>query len=137
MELTLTTPALLFPTVSLLLLAYTNRFLAVASVIRHLYAQYKGHPDPLLLRQIQNLQKRVRLMRDMQFLGISSLFCSVVCMFFLFQGQVLVGKFIFGGSLLLLMASLALSIREIQISIQALQIQLIDLEGEETKPAPN
>jgi hypothetical protein len=133
MELTLTTPALLFPTVSLLLLAYTNRFLAIAALIRNMYAQYKTQPDPVLLPQIENLKRRVRLIRDMQFLGVSSLFMCVLCMFLLFNGNTALGQYVFGGALLLLMASLALSIREIQISIRALQIQLSDLEEEKRK----
>jgi hypothetical protein len=133
MELTLTTPALLFPTVSLLLLAYTNRFLAIAALIRNMYAQYKTQPDPVLLPQIENLKRRVRLIRDMQFLGVSSLFMCVLCMFLLFNGNTTLGQYVFGGALLLLMASLALSIREIQISIRALQIQLSDLEEEKRK----
>ncbi|HEX8824329.1 MAG TPA: DUF2721 domain-containing protein [Archangium sp.] len=130
MELTLTTPGLLFPTISLLLLAFTNRFLAIAALIRSMYAQYQEKPDPLLLPQIENLKLRVRLIRDMQFLGVSSLFLCVACMLLLFAGMVQAGKYVFGGSLLLMLASLALSIREIQISIRALQIQLGDL-GEE------
>jgi hypothetical protein len=39
-QLSLTTPALLFSAISLLLLAYTNRFLAYASVVRNLHARY-------------------------------------------------------------------------------------------------
>ena len=128
MELTLTTPGLLFPTVSLLLLAYTNRFLALAALIRNMYAQYKAHPDPLLLPQIENLKVRVRLIRDMQFLGVSSLFLCVVCMLLLFAGMSRPAEAVFAGSLLLMLGSLALSIWEIQISIRALQIQLGDLE---------
>ncbi len=128
MELTLTTPGLLFPTVSLLLLAFTNRFLALASLIRNMYAQYKTNPDPLLLSQIENLKVRVRLIRDMQVLGVSSLFLCVVCMLLLFAGMERAGEYVFVGSLLLMLGSLALSIWEIQISIRALQIQLGDLE---------
>lgn len=131
MELTLTTPGLLFPTISLLLLAYTNRFLALAALIRNMFAQYKAHPDPVLLPQIENLKVRVRLIRDMQFLGVSSLFLCVVCMLLLFAGMRLAGGSVFIGSLLLMLASLALSIREIQISTRALEIQLGKLEEEE------
>jgi hypothetical protein len=130
MELTLTTPGLLFPTVSLLLLAFTNRFLAIAALIRNMYAQYKANPDPLLLSQLENLKIRVRLIRDMQFLGVSSLFLCVVCMLLLFAGMNRAGELVFAASLLLMLASLALSIWEIQISIRALQIQLGDLEEE-------
>ncbi|MDF9795916.1 hypothetical protein OKW21_001179 [Catalinimonas alkaloidigena] len=130
-DISLTTPALLFPAISLLLLAYTNRFLTTASLIRKLHSEYKSEPDQLLMGQIENLRKRVVLIRNMQALGICSLFLCVFCMFLIFAGENLIGKIVFGVSLLLLMASLALSIREIQISVNALNIQLSDLEAYE------
>lgn len=127
MELTLTTPGLLFPTISLLLLAFTNRFLALAALTRSMYAQYKTERDPLLLPQIENLKLRVRLIRDMQFLGVSCLFLCVLCMLLLFAGMTRLGEYVFIACLLFMLGSLALSIREIQISTRALQIQLGDL----------
>lgn len=130
MELGLTTPALLFSTVSLLLLAYTNRFLAIANLIRNLHSQYKENRSPFILGQIKSLKLRVRLVRDMQALGILSLFLCVLCMFLLFNGNTEIGKYVFGASLILLMGSLSLSIYEIQISIKALKIQLSDIEDE-------
>lgn len=128
-EITLTTPALLFPAISLLLLAYTNRFLAIASLIRKLHSEYKEHHDLLVIGQIKNLRKRVVLVRNMQALGISSLFLCVLCMFLIFAGEYFAGKVIFGISLLMLLGSLGLSVHEIQISIKALNIQLSDLEA--------
>jgi hypothetical protein len=128
MDFTLTTPALLFPAVSLLLLAYTNRFLALASLIRNLHATYKTSPDSILLDQIKNLRHRVVLIKNMQAIGIWSLFLCVLCMFVLFAGQYEIGKYIFGVSIILLMWSLALSIREIQISVNALNLHLSDIE---------
>ncbi|MBX2842729.1 MAG: DUF2721 domain-containing protein [Flammeovirgaceae bacterium] len=128
MEITLTTPALLFPAISLLLLAYTNRFLAVASLIRNLHSQYIEEPNKKIMGQIENLNKRLYLIRNMQGIGISSLFLCVFCMFLLFAGEIVLGKITFAISLLLLMVSLAFSIREIQISANALKIQLSDLE---------
>jgi hypothetical protein len=128
-ELTLTTPALLFPAISLLLLAYTNRFLAIAALIRQLHSQYNDHPDSRIKGQIENLRKRVILTRNMQSLGILSLFLCVLCMFLLFANEYELGKWVFGVSLLLLLASLGLSVREIQISINALSLQLSDMEG--------
>jgi hypothetical protein len=128
MELTLNAPALLFPTVSLLLLAYTNRFLALATLIRNLHAQYKSEPSPLIWEQIKNLKLRVKLIRDMQVLGVFSLFLCVLCMLLIFAENMQMAKYIFGGSLLVLMASLSLSIAELYISIKALTIQLSDIE---------
>jgi hypothetical protein len=86
MEFTLTTPALLFPAISLLMLAYTNRFLTISSLIRSLHAQHKTAPDPLIIRQLSNLRYRVRLIRDMQMLGASSFLLCVICMFVLLAG---------------------------------------------------
>jgi hypothetical protein len=137
MELTLNAPALLFPTVSLLLLAYTNRFLALATLIRNLHAQYKTEPSPHILAQINNLRRRVKLIRDMQVLGVFSLFLSALCMFLIFGENSLLAKYIFGSSLLALMASLSLSIAELYISIKALNIQLGDMEEDSARQHSN
>ena len=128
MELTITTPALLFPTVSLVLLAYTNRFLAVAALVRKLASQYHEKKDQRLVDQIRNLRVRLRLIRDMQMLSIFAIFLSVLCMFFLFNGNELIAKYVFGASLISLLLSLGLSLREIQISTRALAIQLSDID---------
>lgn len=128
MELTLTTPALLFPAISLLLLAYTNRFLALAALIRELHHSYKTDPDEIIKAQLENLRYRVVLIRNMQFYGVVSFFLCVLCMGLLFFALVEIGKWVFGASLLLLMISLGLSIREIQVSIDALNFRLSDLE---------
>jgi hypothetical protein len=128
MEMTLTTPALLFPALSLLLLAYTNRFLALANLIRTLHQQYQVQPDTRVLAQIANLRYRVRLIRNMQTFGVMSLFLCVFCMFLLFMGLTQLGELVFGMSLLLLIISLALSLREVYVSVDALSLQLADLQ---------
>ena len=128
MEINLTTPALLFPAISLLLLAYTNRFLTIATLIRSLHSRYKEEPDKLIWGQIKNLRLRVKLIRNMQALGVLSLLLCVVCMFVIFQGNLPLAEFIFGISLILLILSLAVSAWEIQISVKALNIQLSDIE---------
>ncbi len=127
MELTLATPALLFPAISLLLLAYTNRFLAVASVIRQLHSVMRDSQTDLT-GEIRSLRHRVALIRAMQGVGVVSLFCCVLCMFLLFAGWTMAGKLVFGAALLLLLWSLGLSVREIQLSGHALDLHLRDLE---------
>lgn len=127
MDITLTTPALLFSTISLILLAYTNRFLALGSRIRTLYDRYQDSHGPSLLAQIESMRLRVNLIRLMQLYGVVSLFLCVLCMFCLFAGLAMLGKFLFGLSLLALLVSLGLSTREIHISTQALNIQLESL----------
>ena len=133
MDISLTTPALLFPALSLLMLAYTNRFLGLSTVIRNLHADYQKAPDPNLLGQIDNLRYRVILIRNMQIAGAASILGCVVCMLVLFFGFVEIGKAIFSISLILLVISLALSIRELQISVGALELHLSVLEDKERR----
>ena len=127
-ELTLTTPALLFSAVSLILLAYTNRFLSYAQLVRTLKEQHLQHPSKVTRAQIDNLRRRLHLTRTMQALGVSSLFLCVVTMFLLYVGLVLLSAYVFGLALLLLIASLGVSLWEIQISVKALEIHLKDME---------
>ena len=134
MEISVTTPALLFPAISLLMLAYTNRFLTLANLIRDLHGRYKTSREPVILPQIANLRYRIVLIRDMQAFGVASLLVCTLCMFVLFAGLVDVGKVLFGISLVLMMISLGLSFREIQLSIGALELRLHDLEEGERRP---
>lgn len=127
-ELTLTTPALLFSAISLIMLAYTNRFLAYAAVIRSLSEKYLERPQDSLIRQINNLKLRLNLTRWMQIFGIASLLLCVLTMFLIYISQHMVAVWIFGIALLLLIISLALLIREIQISAEALGHHLADME---------
>lgn len=127
-QLTLTTPALLFSAISLILLAYTNRFLAYAQVVRSLHTSFKENPNSLLLGQIQNLRKRLQLTKTMQVLGISSLLLCVLCMFLIYVRFMIWAEILFGIALVLLLLSLAFSIREIQISVKALDLHLSDME---------
>ncbi|MFO7526294.1 MAG: DUF2721 domain-containing protein [Ignavibacteriaceae bacterium] len=128
MNLDLTTPALLFPAITLLLLAYTNRFLTLATLIRNLHSSYKANPAEILLGQIENLRKRAHLIKHMQGLGVASLFLCVLCMFLLFAGQIELGEIMFGLSIVVLLLSLVLSLREIAISVDALELHLSDIE---------
>lgn len=127
-QLTLTTPALLFSAISLIMLAYTNRFLAYAAVIRNLHDIYLEKKQDSLLRQIKNLKLRLNLTRWMQIFGISSLLFCVFTMFLIYVNLKMIAVYMFGFALILLIVSLALLIKEIQISAQALQYHISDIE---------
>lgn len=131
MELSLTTPALLFPAISLLMLAYTNRFLTIATIIRSLHDRYKNEATDNLLGQIANLRHRIYLIRNMQIFGVLSLLFCVISMFALFAGWVSGGQWTFGIALILMIVSMLLSLRELQISVGALDLLLMELEKEE------
>lgn len=131
MELSITTPALLFPAISLLMLAYTNRFLALASLIRNLHDKYKKDPNQKhIVEQIRNLRTRIRLIRSMQALGVLSFLFCVVCMYCIFRNWNEASYVIFAISIVAFMASLMLSLFEISLSTKALELELSDLEKE-------
>jgi hypothetical protein len=123
MEINLNTPALLFPAISLLLLAYTNRFLAIANVVRKLHEDYtKNNDDEATVLQIRNLRKRLRYIRLMQGAGVFSFLLCVVCMYSIYNGWMLAANFIFATSLLSLLFSLLCSLIEIFMSLNALEV---------------
>jgi hypothetical protein len=125
---TLTTPALLFSAISLILLAYTNRFLAYSALIRSLHEKNKVDPSELLRSQIANIRKRLYLTKNMQIAGVASLFLCVGTMFLIFVGQNLIAVWLFGVALIMMIVSLGISIWEIQISVKALNLHLSDME---------
>ena len=131
MEINITTPALLFPAISLLMLAYTNRFLTLATIIRNLYDRYGSVPNDNLHRQIKNLRYRTYLIRNMQIFGVLSLLFCMISMFSLFAGWVSAGQWAFGIALVLMMVSMLISLRELQISVGALDLLLADMEEHE------
>ncbi|NLY11960.1 MAG: DUF2721 domain-containing protein [Firmicutes bacterium] len=130
-ELTLTTPALLFPAISLLMLAYTNRFIVLAQLVRDLHREYTKQPNPALEGQINNLRSRIVIIKNMQIYGALSFFFCVACMFLIFSKSMFFAHVTFGGSLLLLLVSLALLVQELHLSINALNIQLDDFNNKE------
>ncbi len=127
-ELTLTTPALLFPTISLLLLAYTNRYIAISNRIRSLHAQYQTEKSTVIIEQIQILKKRIFLIRNMQLLGIATMFISALSMFLIYYNIDQWVHIAFGLSLICMLLSLALCSIEIYLSNKALLIQIKDVE---------
>ncbi|PKQ44806.1 DUF2721 domain-containing protein [Confluentibacter flavum] len=128
-ELTLTTPAVLFSAISLIMLAYTNRFLAYAAVVRSLHDKYLKKKDKQLIKQIENIKRRLYLTRAMQIYGISSLLLCVLTMFLIYIKQQTIAVWVFGTALVLLIISLTLLIKEIQISVRALEHHISDIEN--------
>jgi hypothetical protein len=132
MEITFNTPALLFPAISLLLLAYTNRFLALANLVRKLHDEYiTGGENKIIKQQIHSLRYRLRLVRYMQTLGVFSFLCCVICMYSIYIGWAVTSRFIFAASLLSLLTSLIFSLVEITQSTKALELELSDIEEPE------
>ena len=129
MEIDLTNPALLFSAISLIMLAYTNRFLSYAQLVRTLKDQYRENHSAVTAAQISNLRKRLYLTRAMQVTGIGSLLLCVVSMFLMYIQLYLISVYIFGLSLVLLIISLGISVREIYISVKALALHLSDMDS--------
>lgn len=127
MNLSIETPALLFSATSLILLAYTNRFLTIAQIVRGLKKNYDENHNKSILDEIRNLNLRLTLIRAMQLFGVLSLFLSVFAMLLLYLQQSDFGIYTFGLSLLSLLISLGISFWEISISVTALRVHLKDL----------
>lgn len=124
MEISVTTPALLFPAISLLLLAFTNRFLVLAQLVRSLHKDNKEHPEVVTDMQISNLKERLRLIRSMQLFGVIAFLLCSFSMFSLFMKLITAGEILFGMALLSLIVSLLLSLWEVAISTRALRYEL-------------
>lgn len=127
-QLTLTTPAFLFSAISLIRLAFTNRFIAYSNIVRSLHDKFLISKDEIIIKQIKNLRRRLYLTRSMQILGITSLLFCVATMFLIYVGQNQAAVYIFGFALILLICSFILSIIEIQMSTGALELHLKDIE---------
>ncbi|MCW3107109.1 MAG: family cellulose-binding protein [Segetibacter sp.] len=129
MDITFNTPALLFPAISLVMLAYTNRFIALANLVRTLYAEYlKSEKQSILFGQIKNLRYRLRLIKNMQALGILSFLSCIICMYCIYLDNKTGADILFALSLVFFLWSLVLSLIEIQLSTKALELQLGDME---------
>ncbi|MDO9153103.1 MAG: DUF2721 domain-containing protein [Paludibacter sp.] len=127
-ELTLITPTFLFSAISLLLLAYTNRFLSYAQLVRTLKDKYMEDHSALTHAQIMNIRKRILLTKNMQLIGVASLLLCVATMFFIYIGLQTLSVYTFGIALVFLIISLSLSVMEIRISANSLIIYLSDME---------
>ncbi|CAN5338490.1 DUF2721 domain-containing protein [soil metagenome] len=128
-DISINTPALLFPAITLLMLAYTNRFLAIANRIRSLHSQYeKSTVRHITVGQLKSLRARINLIKYMQALGALSFFCCVLCMYSIYRNWMSAAHVIFAISLITLLASIVMSIVEIQQSTRALELELSDIE---------
>ena len=130
MELSVNIPALLFPAISLIMLAYTNRFLALSNRVRMLHDKYQViEQRHIVFGQIKNLKYRIKLVQNMQTYGVANLLSSILCMFFIFIEYQAVAKFIFAVSLITFSISIFLSFIEIRLSTKAIELELSDMEG--------
>lgn len=128
MNLTLSIPALLFPAISLTMLAYNARYLAIAALIRNLHASYQETGSEDVRLQVTKLRKRLSIIKNMQAVAIISFLLAVITMFLIYIGIAFWANLVFAISLVALMTSLILSLIEVQLSTKALSIQLKDME---------
>ena len=129
LDISINTPALLFPAITLLMLAYTNRFLSLAALVRKLHEEYnRGEKERNVLLQIKNIRSRLNLIRYMQSFGVLSFLCCVLCMYAIFRNWMIIAHWIFAASLFSLLISIILSLVEINKSTRALEVELSDIE---------
>ena len=130
MDITINTPALFFPALSLVMLAYTNRFLALAGVVRNLHAKYNNEGNNASIHgQIKNLRYRLRLVRNMQAYGVASFLFCIFSMFFIYINKITTANIVFALAMVSLVISLVISFIEISLSTKALELELSDIEN--------
>lgn len=131
MDISINTPALLFPAISLVLLAYTNRYLALANRVRSLHDKYleKGVNDLVLHGQIKSIRYRLKLIRNMQMLGMIAIITCIFCIFLIYIERTGIAHVLFAFSLMVFLVSLCISLLEISLSNKALELELSDMEG--------
>jgi len=133
MQLTLSIPALLFPAISLSMLAYNARYLAIAALIRQLHQKFQETASPTIGLQVKQLNKRLSIIKNMQAVAILSFLFSVITMFLIYIELDFWANLVFGISLFALMISLILSFIEVQLSTKALSIQLENIAPQSQK----
>ncbi|MEO6537133.1 MAG: DUF2721 domain-containing protein [Ferruginibacter sp.] len=130
MDITINTPALLFPAISLIMLAYTNRFLALANRVRNLHEKYnEGENKELIFNQIKSLKYRLKLIKNMQFFGVASFLFCLLCMYLIYINQISFANLFFALAMISFAFSLIISLIEIIQSTKALELELSDMEG--------
>ncbi len=131
MDISINTPALLFPAISLVMLAYTNRFLALSNRVRSLHDKYLDtkEENKTIHAQIKSLRYRLKLIKHMQSLGILTFIAAIFCIFLLYIDEKFVANIFFAVSLLAFTASLIFSFIEIMMSNKAIELELSDMEG--------
>ncbi len=130
MDITINTPALLFPAISLIMLAYTNRFLALSGIVRNLHSQYVNNERQTAIHgQIKTLKYRLRLIKNMQAFGVISFLLCIFSMYFIYLDKMFWANFLFGFAMLAFIASLIISLIEIQQSTKALELELSDMDN--------
>ncbi len=130
MDISINTPALLFPAISLVMLAYTNRFMALSAVVRKLHDEFQENKTNKTLHlQIKNLQYRIKLVRRMQFFGVMSFLFAIISMYAIYMDEMQIANITFIICILLFALSLVISLMEIQRSTKALELELSDMEG--------
>tara|TARA_Y100000746_G_C15442757_1_gene423642 strand:+ start:47 stop:433 length:387 start_codon:yes stop_codon:yes gene_type:complete len=121
----ITTPALLFPAISLLFVAYTNRLHSLSVLIRAMTTKGSNesktrHAD----EQIMILEKRIIYIRRMQVFGIVSFIFNLMTIILIYLKYFILANYIFGFGLIMLSASLLFALFETLISTKALDIHL-------------
>ncbi|MAQ64014.1 MAG: II family cellulose-binding protein [Actinobacteria bacterium] len=133
MILSIETPAILFPAITLLMLAYTNRFLALSQLIRTLHHDYQNINANHIVKQIKHLRFRLFLIRLMQSLGACALILCIISIFSLLMSYQSLGTSLFIGSLIIFLGSIISSLIEILLSTRALNILLVGFEDSQQK----
>ena len=125
-----TVTALMFPAIPLLMSVYSNRFHTLSKLIRELHDEhvYEKHIPPEWKKQFMNLSSRIIIIRwTIMFAAFGFLF-NMLTVFALYLNELFLARVIFGSCCLSMIISIIFFIREIQISTNALNLHMSDMD---------
>ncbi len=130
MNIDYTVTALMFPAIPLLMGVYSNRFHTLSKLIRELHDEhvYEKHIPAEWKKQFINLSKRISILKwTIMFAAFGFLF-NMLTVFALYLDSLFVARVIFGSCCLSMIISIGFFIREIQISTNALNLHMSDMD---------
>ena len=130
MNIDYTVTALMFPAIPLLMVVYSNRFHTLSRLIRELHDEhvYEKHIPAEWKKQFINLSRRISILRwTIMFAAFGFLF-NMLTVFALYLNELFLARVIFGSCCLSMIISIIFFIREIQISTNALNLHMSDMD---------
>tara|TARA_B100001029_G_scaffold159336_1_gene146589 strand:+ start:817 stop:1221 length:405 start_codon:yes stop_codon:yes gene_type:complete len=130
MNIDYTVTALMFPAIPLLMGVYSNRFHTLSKLIRELHDEhvYEKHVPAEWKKQFLNLTSRISILRWTIMFGAFGFLFNLLTVFALYLDELFLARVIFGSCCLSMIISILFFIREIQISTNALNLHMSDMD---------
>ena len=130
MDIDYTVAALMFPAIPLMMTMYSNRFHTLSALIRKIHDQYTFEKKipPEWENQLHVLNKRTNYLKYVMGFSAFGFLFNMLTVFALYLDTLFIARVIFGSCCLSMIVSIIFFIREIQISTNALNLHMSDMD---------